>query len=207
MRIEELIRRWQAADERLYPLVVAQPDAYERYLTLVRIVAEELRSLRTPEDLAEAFDRVDDVVARSVHRAGLPTEGLDVRLAAGAAFGLRYREIVGEAERAEIALRVQEAKERGDEWVVLSEKGNPDGASYLRVEMHLPDGGALQVSVEPDAESGRSRYALEPLQLDPHTGDWVGDEAAHAERATFSDRPACERAVADLRARIEGGSS
>lgn len=204
---ERLIGSWQAAEQRLYPIVMVNPEAYARYLALVRSVADELRAATTPEELTAAFDRSAEVVAAAVERTGVSAEGLDLGLAAGAAFALRYREVVSEVGRASALRRIQEARERGEGWVIVFESGDPAGALHHRLEMHLSDGAGLRSYVEVDAETGGLRYVAEAMPLDPQTGDRVSEAPPLAEPETFTDPGAWERAVADLRRRLEERSA
>ena len=53
--IAGFVNEWQAAEERLYPILMAQSDRYELYVHLVRQVADELRFARTAQELASAY--------------------------------------------------------------------------------------------------------------------------------------------------------
>ena len=46
---------WARAESQLYPLVMSDPDAFERALTVVRAIADRLRTENTVEELARAF--------------------------------------------------------------------------------------------------------------------------------------------------------
>ncbi|MBW3601560.1 MAG: hypothetical protein KY434_02535 [Actinobacteria bacterium] len=204
-RLPELVRRWRAAEERLYTVVMVVPEHYERRIRLVRAVADELRSSSTPEELAAAYPRAPDLVATASRRLGLLPEDVgDVELVAGAAFSLRYGEVLEETHRDRAARRARTAREAGHEWVVLYETGSPETgllAPYRRLEMHLPDGLGLHVFVEPHPETMRAVYGVEAVQLDPASGDWVADSRLPAQRQTFAAREPWVEAVADRRRR------
>jgi hypothetical protein len=208
----ELVERWNVAERRLYPVVMARPDLYERYLALVRALADDLGDLSTPEALAAAFGDADARAARTAARAGVPTEGLDLDVAAGAAFALRYREIKAAAARAAVAARVQEAKAKGQRWVVLQEPSGeqaPDpfaAAVSSRVELHVPTGVAIHSFVELDPDTYQPRYGVEAARLDPGSGELARDGEPVATPRTFDDRAAWERAVTALRRECEAGS-
>ncbi|HZD69354.1 MAG TPA: hypothetical protein VFA45_10700 [Actinomycetes bacterium] len=208
----ELVERWNLAERHLYPVVMARPDLYERYLALVRATADDLGALSSPEALAAAFGEAVARAARSAARAGVPTDGLDLSMAAGAAFALRYREVRAAAARAAAAARVQEATAKGERWVVLQE---PPGERALdpfaaavssRVELHVPTGVAVHSFVELDPDTYQPRYGVEAARLDPVSGELARDEELLVTPRTFDDRAVWERAVAALRRECETGS-
>jgi len=207
----ELVERWNLAERHLYPVVLTQPDLYERYLALVRAMADDLGDLSTPEALAAAFGEAVPRAARTAAGCGIPTGGLDLEVAAGAAFALRYREVKAAAARGAVAARVQEATAKGERWVVLQEppRGQaPDpfasGVSS-RVELHVPSGVAIHSFVELDPDTYQSRYGVEAARLDPVSGELARDEEPVATPRTFDDPAAWERAIAALRRACETG--
>ncbi|MGH2659514.1 MAG: hypothetical protein ACRDHS_07565 [Actinomycetota bacterium] len=204
--MDELIAGWRAAEARLYPLVMAQPELFERYLAVVRAVADDLRSARTPQQLAEAFGSRAAILDAVVASRGFATDGLDRELVAQAAFGLRYREVVAEVQREDAVRRVRQARRAGLPWVVLRETAGTDPfvAPYDRLEMHVPSGTGLHAFVELGPEMDRPRFGVEVLQLDPRTGDPVSDAAPPAELRTYGDRYRWEGTIEELRLRIGG---
>lgn len=207
----ELVERWNVAERHLYPVVLTQPDLYERYLALVRAMADDLGDLSTPEALAAAFGEAVPRAARTAARRGIPTGGLDLEVAAGAAFALRYREVKAAAARGAVAARVQEATAKGERWVVLQEppRGQaPDpfaSAVSSRVELHVPTGVAIHSFVELDPDTYQSRYGVEAARLDPVSGELARDEEPVATPRTFDDPAVWERAIAALRRACETG--
>ena len=207
-RLEELVRRWEAAEQRLYPLVIVRPELYERCVSLVRLVADDLRSAGTPEQLAAVYIDGRELVEAVIGRGGVAAEGMDLEMVLGAAFGLRYREVLAEVAREEATRRVVAARKHGDHWVVLHETSGaagPQAPPYRRLEMHLPDGAGLHLFVELGPEMDRWLYGVEAIHLDPETGDWVGERAPLSERRTFTDPRTWTAAVEELRARYGGG--
>ncbi len=203
--MEELIHRWRAAEQRLYPLVLVQPEAYERYLVLVRAVADELRSAQTPEELTGAFGGRASIVGTVAARAQVATEGLNLELVAEAAFSLRYREVLAEVRREEVIRRLRAASQQGAEWAVVQEAvgaAGPDMPPYDRLEMHIPSGVGLHSFVELGPEMDRPRFGVEVVGLDPQTGDRVIGAPWLAEPRTFEDRGRWEEAVEELRRRF-----
>ena len=208
----ELVERWNQAERRLYPVVLARPDLYEGYLALVRAMADDLGDLATTDALAAAFGEAAPMAARSAVRIGVPTDGLDLEVAAGAAFALRYREVKVAGARAAVAAKVQEATAEGEQWVVLQEPAGgqlPDpfaAATSSRVELHVPTRLAIHSFVELDPDTYQPRYGVEAARLDPVSGELVRDEEPVATPQTFDDRAAWERAVTALRRACETGS-
>jgi len=206
--MDELVAGWRAAEARLYPLVMAQPELYERYLAVVRAVADDLRSARTPEQLAEAFGGRAAILESVVASKGFASEGLDLELVAQAAFGLRYQEVVMEVQREDAFRRVREAGRAGLPWVVLHETAGaagPFAAPYDRLEMHVPSGVGIHAFVELGPEMDRPRFGVEVLKLDPRTGDRVSDKGPPAELRTYRDRDGWQEAIEEVRRRIGGG--
>ncbi len=201
---DEVARRWRAAEEQLYPVVMTRPDLYERSIRLVRAVADELRPLATPAALLATYAGAAELVAGAIQRRGLPVEGLDLGLATDAAFSLRYREVLGEVAREQAMERMRTARERGDEWVLLHESGtltHAPAVPYRRLEMRLRDGAGLHVFVQQDPATAGPLYGVEAVQLDPHTGDWLTDAAPWARPETFSQPEPWQRLVEELRGR------
>jgi hypothetical protein len=205
--IHELAPAWEAAEARLYPVVLTRPEAYARYLELIRAIADELAGCGTVHALLEAADHQGAIAEVAVRRSGIATEGLDVELAAQAAFALHYRHVVAATARDEALARISSARDRGDPWVTVAESGDPVPGPYLRLDLHLVDGSAILASVTIDAETGDPRFGLEAYRADPDTGDRLEDADPIAPQETYEERSEWERAAAELRAALDHGSS
>jgi hypothetical protein len=204
MKVDEAVRHWRAAEERLYTVVMVRPDLYMRSVELVRAVADRLRSESTEDELVQAYGRASELVAEVVRASGLPSEELDLGLVAGAAFRLRHQEIVSESHRAEAIRRIREGRERGERWVVLYETGSGyPPMPYRRLEMHLPSGVGLHACIEADPATLGPRYSVEAVRLDPATGDWLAGTEPVSERQTFATAGEWREAVEALRARLD----
>jgi len=202
-RQEDLARRWQRAEERLYPVVLVRPDLYEKSLRLARAVADRLSYCHSEEDLAEAYGGAAELVARAARDVEIPTSDLDESLVADAGFSLRRREVVTEVHRAEAIRRIQDARQRGESWTVLYETGSGfPPIPYRRLEMHLADAAGLHAFIELDPDRAAPVFGVEGVQLEPATGDWAMDAPELAERRLFDSRQAWERAVEELRGRL-----
>lgn len=204
LKQQEAVRRWSAAEQRLYPALMSSPAGYDRYLALVRGICDDLGSVPDVESLVDAYGEGLDIAAGAASRRTLPVEGLDLDLAVGAAFCLRYREILAETRLREIEHRVVEARARGDGWVVL-EGTRPwlemPFPPWRNVEMHLPEGTAIHTWAEEslDDTGDGIEYGLEIVQLDPQTGRWLTDSPA-TDRKTFSDHSQWQDAIVALKA-------
>jgi hypothetical protein len=201
----ELAQRWQAAEERLYPIVMVRPDLYERSIELVRSIADELRGVTTTAALVQAFGDAAEIAARVIKRESLAVDDIDVGLATSAAFALRHREMVGELARGRAMERIQAARQRGEAWVVLYEAGTQGQAPavpYRRLEMHLRGGAGLHVYVEQDIATARPVYGVQAVQLDPHTGDWLNEATVWDEPRTFDDPEPWQALIAELRGQL-----
>jgi hypothetical protein len=205
----DVLLRWRAAEEQLYPVVMVRPDLYQRSIELVRSVADELKAFTTPAALLEGFDRAAEIAAEVIRRESLEREmeGVDLGLATTAAFSLRYRELVGEVARGQAIERIRAARERGDAWVVLHESGALDRAPavpYRRLEMHLATGSGLHLYVQQDPETAAPVYGVEPVQLDPQTGDWLHEASQWAEPQLLAGQEPWRELIGELRGRLAG---
>jgi hypothetical protein len=202
---DDVLLRWRAAEERLYPVVMVRPDLYERSIELVRSVADELRAFTTPAALLDGFARAAEIAAEVIRRESLAVDDVDLGLATTAAFSLRYRELLGEVAREQAIGRIRAARERGDAWVVLHESGTLEQApavAYRRLEMHLGSGAGLHVFVQQDPETAAPVYAVEPVQLDPQTGDWLHEATQWAEPRSFARQAPWRELIQELRGRL-----
>jgi hypothetical protein len=199
--VEPLIRRWEEAERRLYPSMVAQPEVVADSIRLVREVAEDLRDVGTVEALVEAWGGAGERVAAASARGGIGAEPADPEVIAGAAFALRYRELAAEETRRETRRRIDQARAAGEEWVILDEAGvaeAPFPTPYRRLEMRLADGFGLLLTAELDPDSGRIVHAIEELRMDPASGEVTGP-AGKPDRREFEEPDEWRRAAEDLR--------
>jgi hypothetical protein len=154
-----LRQAWEEAEARLFPVVMVRPDLYERSLTLVRLTVAELRR-ECPDQasLVAEVERADALVAGVAAQAAIPTEELRLGLVASAAFAMRYRELVAERDRRARIARLTQARAEGVGWVLAEEVGTEEHAmavQYWRLEVHVPTGAALLMSIDPDETLSR----------------------------------------------------
>ena len=192
-----LLRRWTEAEARLYPVVLVRPELYERYIRLVKAIADELAAtVAGLEGLVARFEGAEDLARQVAGRLGVPEGDMDFALVAGAAFAHRYREALQDQHRDDARERIRTARERGDVSVVVYETGSRGIPPYRRLEMRLSDGAGVHSFIELDPETGDPVYGLEQIQLDPQTGDWVTDAEALMSRTMFADAAAWAVGVA-----------
>lgn len=90
----EVRTRFAAAEARVYPLALADPDGYERVASLVGVVADELR--RTAADVAAVLEHREELIGRVPQLAagaGLDPDGLPLDVVVDAASAVRCREL------------------------------------------------------------------------------------------------------------------
>ncbi len=167
--------RWWAAEDRLFPMALVDPDAYCRALHVVGLLLKELRGNTTSFDELLALDADPEPLL-----AALPADLTNRMLPAGstgggdrltldAAFAVRYRELAAIAERSGRAATIASARSAGASWVDLEgswEAVQRTGARHT--EVHLATGRALVATVDP--YSGDGPHRLEQVVLNSDTG-------------------------------------
>ena len=163
-----VLRSWDEAEARLFPLVMAQPELYQQALGAVQRLLDRLRE--TCQDLPAllaAHERGGDLLAG----AGVP--GVRPGLIAAAACATRYRELVAQLAAAGRLEALAGARAQGLSWTVAEENGRPERAPYLpyqRVEAEPGTGRAVIVSIGPDETLSRAVYRLDAGQVDVASG-------------------------------------
>jgi len=186
----DLVARWRQADERLYPIVMIDPERFRQIVSVVRAASDQLASETCLDDLVEARRRGQAVVSQAAEAVGIPlAQAGDIELVADAAFHLRYRELTAQRHRREVADTIAAARARGDRWVLVAESGGQDQAAvqpYQRIEMRVDDGLALRGWIDVDPHTFAPVHGLEELRLDRNTGVMIeaGEPAATRTYAT-----------------------
>jgi hypothetical protein len=216
----QILRSWDAAEARLFPLIMARPEEYERSLTLIQVVLGWLRSSSPdiPALLAESARGeaiVADAAGRLSRHRGEPRQGTDdaggggpdhqdlvtgagLDLIAAAACAMRYRELMAaRAARGRLAA-IASARARRASWAVVEEAGDEARAPYLpyqRVEAHVPSGRAVIISIEPDETLSRPVWRLDEAVLDLAGGRLVigGEIGSYASAEDFDNALASAR--------------
>jgi hypothetical protein len=184
-----VLRSWDEAEARLFPLVMAQPELYQQALGAVQQLLEQLRE--TCPDLPAllaAHERGGDLLA------GAEVPGIRPALIAAAACATRYRELVALIAARGRLEALARAREQGLSWTVVEENGDPERAPYLpyqRVEAEPGAGRAVIVSIGPDETLSRAVYRLDAGQIDLASGALrIGDELG-----TYLDPDECTAAL------------
>ena len=176
---EAAIAAWRRAESRIYPSVMLNADLYQQYIGVVRGVAEELRDVRTEDDLVVAWHERRDLVRAVVSRSAPPMLALmDQASIRDAAFCHRHREITREQGKALAAERLEQARRTGAEWVVLFEDVTPLGS--LTLEMHVQSGRALHYASELPLDATRQSGAVSAAYLKLTDSNLKGVDALSA---------------------------
>jgi hypothetical protein len=195
-----VLRSWDEAEARLFPLVMAQPELYEQALGAVRELIARLRE--TCPDLPAllaAHERGGDLVADLGEEAAAGVPGIGPGLIAAAACAMRYREIVAQMAAQGRLAALAAARAQGLSWAVLEESGSADRAPfvpYQRVEADVGSGRAVVVSIGPDETLSRAVYRLDEARVDVTSGALsIGDQVG-----TYLDAGEFEAALRQARA-------
>ncbi|WP_028063317.1 hypothetical protein [Solirubrobacter soli] len=195
---EAAVEHWRRAEARIYPSVMVNAELYQQYIGVVRAVAEELRDVRTEDDLVAAWHERGDVVREVVSRSAPPMLAImDLGAVRDAAFCHRHRELTREQGKALAAERLLRARMSGAEWVVLFEDVTPLGSH--RLEMHVASGRAMHAAAELPLDAGKPKFTLEVVQLDPADGAWQLDKAPAMPEQTFDTREEWEARIEQAR--------
>lgn len=166
-----VLRSWDEAEARLFPLVMARPDLYQQAISMIQHLVERLRE--TCPDLATLIaehQRGGDLATGDLATG---QAGIRPDLIAAAACAMRYRELVASQAVQGRLTALARAREQGLTWAVVEETGSADRAPYLpyqRVEAEVSSGRAVVVSIEPDETLSRAVHRLDEGQIDLATG-------------------------------------
>lgn len=181
----EDLARFRAAEDRLYPLAMTDPERYQRGLTLCGLLLDDLRSRCSDvETVLQRRSALLEQLPRRAAEAGVGLLGLDPETLVDSSCAVRCRELVEEAARSDERARVTAALEAGQEWLVEE----PDPAAvlagfYRRVEVHLPTGTRLVSSMEADSGSRPITYRVEVIP-----GAAAAERGLERRSQTFDDR-------------------
>jgi hypothetical protein len=89
------VRRWRAAEGRLYPLITADPALYEAAVTLVGEAAAVLRRRCSDATELEELDTAE-VLVRCASTPAVTALGVDPDTALDAARAIRWRELTAD---------------------------------------------------------------------------------------------------------------
>ncbi|MGH3219162.1 MAG: hypothetical protein ACRDPY_10720 [Streptosporangiaceae bacterium] len=173
-----VLRAWDEAEARLFPLVMARPDLYQRSVGAIGLLLGRLRE--TCLDMAAllaAHERGGDLAAACL--AGEADAEIRAELVAAAACAMRYRELVASLAVSDRLAALARARSEGQSWAVVEETGSLDRLPYVpyqRIEAEVGSGRAVIISIEPDETLSRAVHRLDRGQIDLATGGLrIGD--------------------------------
>lgn len=196
----DAVVRFTAAEARLYPLAIVDPEAYERAVTLTGTLLKDLRA--TCPDIDAVLHRREALMllllTETTDGARPSLTGFTPETLVDAASALRCRELRAELDAAAAEARVAAARQAGQEWLV----DEPDPAAvmagfYRRIELHVPTGAVLVSSVEAGSTGAPAAYKLQLFPPPDATG-LSADELTQ----TYQDRASWDLAAQRRRAEM-----
>jgi hypothetical protein len=205
MTARALRSSWLAAEQSLYSLGGGDVGRYERAVTLVRAVVDELRGTDSTTALVDMWPEAGTIVANAAERAGVSLGSLPIDQVAGAGFALRHSALRDAESRFARAGLIAAARAESAEWVVLHETGDPLAGfadPYGSIRLHLASGLAIVAGVQPDQRTGAVAHTLTVVGLDPVNGDLLDDDPGIAD-LTYSDCTSFHSGEVALRGLVE----
>lgn len=194
--------RFRAAESGLYPLVMADPDLFERATTLVGLVAADLRDCHDVSEVLAGMERSLAGLPALARGAGIDLTDVPLTVVVDAAGALRCRELPAEEAVALARRRLEEARAEGRSWLVEESPMEQVVAGvHWRRELHVATGATLVTTMRADGGDGDGdgdpAYALEVRPGDPPLG-------VVPVRESFADREAWLAASARRRTELDG---
>ena len=189
MELAGLRAVWSEAERRLYPLATTVPELYMIAVRMVRAVADGLGDVSNHGELVQRWAHGGDAFAEAQTRSGLtvPAE-IPVEQIVGAAFAIRDREVAVQQEEEDRRERVRVAREGGESWAVLHERGDISRGladPYQCIELHLSSGLALVSTVEQEPSTAATNYVASVVEMDSNGGQVINiDVAGYDDRET-----------------------
>lgn len=188
---------WRRAEAVVYPSVMVDATLYQQYVQVVREIVEQLRDVRTEDELVRTWHERRDLGREALARLSPSMAALmDPEAVRDAAFCQRHRETTRERAKEIARARLERARREGAEWVVLFEDVTPFGSH--RLEMHVRSGRAIHASVKTEPDGGPT-YELEVVQLDPRDGAWLLDKPPVVPAKRFTRHDEWEARIAQAR--------
>jgi hypothetical protein len=202
---DAVVAAWRRAEAQVYPTVMVNAGLYEQYIMMVRAIAEELRDVRTDDELVQAWHERREVASEVVARTAPSMRSfMDLGALRDAAFCHRHRQLTRERGKEIARERLERARRTGDEWVVLFEDVTPMGSQ--RLEMHVRTGRALHTSSRSELDRPIPSFELEVVQLDAATGAWLVDQPPLMPSRTYHSHEEWQARIAQARTTFGGGA-
>jgi hypothetical protein len=172
---QAVLRSWDEAEARLFPMVMSRPDLYQQSVSMIQRLLGLLRET-CPDlpSLLAAHERGGELAADLAPDLAEDTDaGIRPDLVAAAACAMRYRELVASLAAQGRLAALAAARGQGQAWAVVEETGSPDRVPfvpYQRIEAEVATGRAVIISIEPDETLSRAVHRLEEGQIDLVTG-------------------------------------
>ena len=186
-----LAARLQAAEGKVFPLVMVDPDRYERAVTVVGLLARHLDERSASfADLVDGHDHARAIARELASGNGVVIADLDVDVLVEAAMAQRLRTLLVEQSRSRVDDVIEAGRSAGLRWVTISE---PDGAgmAYAQtwVEAHVATGAHLVRSITMNPDTGAAVFTVSVI-----------DDGAGIVEMTCTDREQWLREADRLRA-------
>ena len=189
---------WRRAESVVYPSVMVNATLYEQYVQVVRAIVDELRTVRTEDELVRTWREQPGLGVEALQRLSPSMAALmDPEAVRDAAFCQRHRETTREHAKEIARERLERARREGAEWVVLFEDVTPLGSH--RLEMHVRSGRALHASTQVELDRPAPTFELEVVQLDPATGAWLVDQPPLMPAQRYGTQQEWEARIAQAR--------
>jgi len=180
--------RWRAAEDRLYPGLLADPGSYQRSMTTTQGVLAELR--RRGGGISGLL-AAEAAAAEAAAAAGTDDAGLPPELIVAVACGTLDRELTAEREQRRRTAAMDAARAAGQAWVVLDGPADVEELTAGRaIVVHLASGTVVLATADP-----WGREAAYGLEVSP---DGVS--------RSFADRSAWLAELRDVRTQVEARS-
>jgi hypothetical protein len=166
-----VLRSWDEAEARIFPLVMARPDLYKQLVSTIQRLLGRLRRICPDLPTLLTAHEHGAELAEDVTDGGVA--GIRPDLLVAAACAMRYRELVASLAAASRLAALARARDRGLAWSVVEEIGSPDRARYVpyqRIEAEVVTGRAVIVSIGPDETLSRAVHHLDEGEIDLVTG-------------------------------------
>lgn len=197
---------WTECERQLFSMAAMEADSYQQILRAIRAVSDAMRDISSVEQLVAEWTHATTYFQSAAETGDFAAHLLPKEKIAGAAFALREREIIAEIQQKKKISQIEEARSKGEIWVMLDEEGYLQHGMldpYRATEMHVASGLAIVSMTQADPSDGSTQRILSVVRLEPKTGGLTDAEPGIADWAAFSSPEEFAEERARLRRRIE----